>query len=258
MGWCKIRNKVFTSGLDPKPLDGSAQDLFAIYGYNQLIYLPTRVILNTSSLIDLFYVNNTDDVVTHGTLPKIAEHDGVLNSFNIKMEKQKHRLKTIYDYKKADFKGLLNHIKQMNYEECIFNQPIISQPEAITKVLTDAFSLFVPQKPFLLRVEDQPWCNSYTRLEHRRKNRNYQIYKAANSKYLRHKNSISANYEKLYEKSRSSANESNKANKRVKLSYYNTVNSTLNNHSISSKKKNGILLKLMKKNYFFNKFTTIW
>ena len=51
-------------------------------------------------------------------------------------------------------------------------------------------------------------------------------------------------------KARQSANESCKANRRVKTSYSHSINSILSNPSISAKKKFGILLKLMKNNKF--------
>ena len=55
---------------------------------------------------------------------------------------------------------------------------------------------------------------------------------------------------KALNKARHSANESCKANRRVKIAYYNAINSLLNNSSISAKKKFGILLKLMKNGKF--------
>ena len=56
--------------------------------------------------MDLIFVNQQDDIVCHGTLPKIADHDGVLVSFNIKIEKVKPRTKLIYDYQNVDLNGL--------------------------------------------------------------------------------------------------------------------------------------------------------
>ena len=53
-----------------------------------------------------------------------------------------------------------------------------------------------------------------------------------------------------FTKSRDAANESTKSNRRVKFAFYNTVNSRMNNYSISPKKKFSILLKLMKNNKF--------
>ena len=55
-----------------------------------------------------------------------------------------------------------------------------------------------------------------------------------------------------FTKSRDSANESLKANRRVKAAYSNTINSILTNPSITAKKKFGILLKLMKNSKFSN------
>ena len=94
----------------------------------------------------------------------------------------------------------------------------------------------------------------------RKKNRNYLLYKKYETDYKKILNSdnptpeivtrILTRRDKALKKSRHSANESLKANRRVKAAYSNTVNSLLNNPSISAKKKFGILLKLMKNNKF--------
>ena len=95
----------------------------------------------------------------------------------------------------------------------------------------------------------------HTRLLLRKKNRNYQIYKKLEFDY---KNILNSNNpqpvivtrflnrrNKALDKARQSANESLKANRRVKTAYFNTINCLLYNSSISAKKKFGILLKLM-------------
>ena len=56
------------------------------------------------------------------------------------------------------------------------------------------------------------------------------------------------NKQNKYDKSRSAANESVKANRKAKTNYFNSVNSTLRNPELTAKKKFGILLKLTKKN----------
>ena len=105
--------------LNPKPLDNSAPDLFSSFGFQQLIDIPTRVTENTVSLISLIYVNKPDDVICHGTLHRIADHDGVLVSFNTKSEKQKPKTKKIYDYKNADVDGLIRFIKEHDFKHCV-------------------------------------------------------------------------------------------------------------------------------------------
>ena len=198
--------------------------------------------------------------VWHGTLHKLADHDGVLVSFNTKSLKPKPQTKTIYDYKNADVDGLINYIKGFDFENVVFSRPVLNQCEIFTNVLTQAFTQFVPTKTVTIRPTDAPWSNSYTRLLLRKKNRNYLFYKKDETEYNKILNSNSPQPEivtrllnkrdKALNKSRNSANESSKANRGVKAAYTNTVNSLLRNPSISAKKKFGILLKLMKNNKF--------
>ena len=62
-------------------------------------------------MISLIYVNQSDDVVCHGTLHRIADHDGGLVSFNTTIKKQKPKTKKIYDYKNADVNGLIKYMQ---------------------------------------------------------------------------------------------------------------------------------------------------
>ena len=169
--------------LQPKPLDATAPDLFSSFGFSQLIDIPTRITDNTTSLIDLIFESNTDDVVCHGTLPQIADHEGVLVSYSINSKNQKSKTKIIYDYKNADIDGLIDYITGFDFYTAVFSQPVEFQAELYSNVLTDAFLLFVPSKTLQIRQDDQPWANTYTRLLLRKKNRNYRFYKKYNSQY---------------------------------------------------------------------------
>ena len=171
--------------LSPKPLDATAPDLFSSYGFQQLIDIPTRITENTISLIDLFHVNKPDDIVCHGTLHRIADHDGIFVSFNTKSIKPKPQTKNIYDYKNADVPGLIQYMKEFDFENTVFNHPILEQTEIYSNVLKQAFAQFVPIKTVIIRPMDAPWCNSYTRLLLRKKNRNYQIYRKYETDYLK-------------------------------------------------------------------------
>ena len=77
--------------LPPKPLDSVAPDLFSSFGFQQLIDIPTRITAISISLIDLIFVNKPDDIICHGTIPKIADHDGTVVSFNTKSNKPKQK-----------------------------------------------------------------------------------------------------------------------------------------------------------------------
>ena len=107
--------------LNHKALDALAPDIFSSFGFTQLIDIPTRTTGDTISLIDLFFADKTEDIVCHGTLPRIADHDGILASYKLNLQKVKARTKTVYDYKNADIIGLRNHIKQYDFNTTVFS-----------------------------------------------------------------------------------------------------------------------------------------
>ena len=120
------------------------------------------------------------------------------------------------------------------------------QAEHFTKMLQNAFLLCVPTKTVVVRSNEQPWCNTFTRLLLRKKIRNYQFYKKINSEYLTKLNRLNPNItlasrlkikrDAAFKKSRRAANESLAANKQTKSNFFNSVNSTMKKHNISAKK----------------------
>ena len=153
-----------TPVLAPKPLDTSAPDLFAEFGFKQLIDIPTRITSDTISLIDLFYIQNDELVICHGTLPMIADHAGIFVSLDINRQKTKQKTITIHDYHNIDLKGLEDYIKDFDFNTKIFGANEQEQTKLYTEVLHEAFSIFVPTKQVQVRTMAPPWCNTYTRL----------------------------------------------------------------------------------------------
>ena len=132
--------------LNHKSLDAFAPDLFTSYGFTQIIDIPTRVTNDTISLIDLFFADSTEDIICHGTLPRISDHDGIVASYNIELNRPKTNSKTVYDYANTDVVGLVNFIKSFNFDTTVFSHPIEFQAELYSKILIDAFNQFVPTK----------------------------------------------------------------------------------------------------------------
>ena len=242
--------------LDPKPLDETAPELYNSYGMTQLIDIPTRVREHSISLVDLFFVSSTDNVKVHGTIPAIADHDGIFASFHCVKTQAKIKSKIVYDYENADEKGLLQYLNDFNFDIEVLSKPVEEQAEVFSKILIKAREEYIPTKHITIRPQDQPWTNKFTRLLLRRKNRNYLIFKKASLKHKKYSSNESANEEvltrllhkkeKAFEKSKLANEDSKKANRRSKLNFFNAINATMKNPEISAKKKFSILTKLMK------------
>ena len=120
--------------------------------------------------------------------------------------------KNIFDYKNLDENALLQFLKSYDFETAVFSKPVTKQAEAMTNILTTAFQQFVPSKTIVIRVSDQPWVNSYTRLLLQKKNRNYQFFKKVNNLYLNALSTHGANSEvvtRLFEKRKNAHTKSN-------------------------------------------------
>ena len=151
-------------------------------------------------------------------------------SFKILHDKPKLITRTVYDYNAVDEDGLRNYINNFNFETSVFCHPVEYQAEHFTEILHNAFSLFVPTKTVVVRSTEQPWCNTFTRLLLRKKNRNYQFYKKINCQYLSELNQLNPNLtlvsrlkmkrDAAFAKSRTAANKSLAANKRTKSNFF--------------------------------------
>ena len=83
-----------------------------------------------------------ENIVCQGTLPKISDHDGIIVCFNTKSLKTKTRTRTFYDYNNADEVGLINYIKNFDFENTVFNQATMRQADVFTNILQDALAKF--------------------------------------------------------------------------------------------------------------------
>ena len=166
-----------------KPLDHKAPEIFTSFGFQQLIDIPTRN-RTTLSLIDLLFVNSLDLVEEFGTLPEIADHEGILLCLDIKQKQKYCSKKILYDYKNADLDGMKKYIQEYNFEGNVFRLPVYEQAQCYSKVLIDCFEKFVPKREVFFKPQSLPWCNTYTRLLLRKKNRNYKFFKQVSQKHL--------------------------------------------------------------------------
>ena len=170
--------------LTPKPLDLSAPELFSSYNFQQLIDIPTRMTTNTTSLIDLVFSSNIDDIQCQGTVSPIADHEGVFVCFHCISVQEKTSTRNVYDFKNIDEVGLRQFIKSYDFQSNVFSKPVLQQAEAMSSILIAAQNKFVPVKQILVRSTELPWMNSYTRLLLRKKNQNYCIFRKVNMDLL--------------------------------------------------------------------------
>ena len=114
---------------------------------------------------------------------QIAGHEGTLLCLSLEQNVKQPKQTIIFDYKNANLEGLSKFIKEYDFENQVFSLPIHDQADRYSQILMSCFDQFVPKKTVFLKPHSIPWCNTYTRLLLRKKNRNYKFFKKVSEKY---------------------------------------------------------------------------
>ena len=232
-------------GLPGKQLDDKAAPLFLENNFYQLIDIPTRKFNMSVSLIDLIFVNKTDDVVMTAVTPPISDHSGTVLSINTLNFKKPPREITLYEYENANWTEISNRLTEL--DTAVSNHiDIDSTVNEFTKILIDIRNDCVPHKKVKVYDKDQPWFDKDTRQKLTKKNRAFKVYSKAIDQVKRmglntgDNDKVKSRFEKY-----KAAKKDFEYNSRVsKQKYFNKLKSTLSNREISSQKKFTILKRL--------------
>ena len=243
----------FNGGLNGKPLDNTAAPLFLEKGFVELIDIPTRKVGLSTSLIDLIFVNKTDDVVLTATTPPIADHSGTLISMNTLTFKKPPKKFVKYDYDATCWDGIEEKLIELG-EKFQYDDSIELSQETIDKMATDfSESLIkmrddhVPHKNVTIFEKDKPWLDSTTRRKLTKKNRAFKVYSKAIDQIKKNNTPTTPTSEKvnkLFEKYKEKKKDFEYTARKSKQTYFNNMKKVLSNPEISSKKKFTMLKRL--------------
>ena len=232
-------------GLNGKSLDDKASPIFLEKNFYELVDIPTRKVDNSVSLIDLIFINKTEDVVLTAVTPPISDHSGTIVSLNTLNFKKPPKDITLYDYESADWATIesrLTELKTPEHETCDIDSIALEFTETLQNIRNDC----VPHKTVKIFEKDQPWFDKETRNKLTKKNRAFKIYSKAIDQVKRMNNQHADNTKakKLFEKYKSAKKDFEYSSRTSKQKYFNNLKSTLSNPEISSKKKFTILKRL--------------
>lgn len=166
----------FNGGLNLKPLDNEGSNLFLEQGFSQLIDTPTRYCNLSTSLIDLIFMNKTENVILQAVLPTIADHLGTMIALNCMTFQPKEKTFKKYFYEDSNWVELKKVLVELDNPNFYKNKNINEITEAFTTKLIDGREMFVPNRTIKVKPFDQPWFNSESRKLMNKKNKKYREY----------------------------------------------------------------------------------
>ena len=147
--------------------------------FSQLINEPTHIQRNSSSCIDLIFIDRPNLAVNsgvHASLHPNCHYQGVHTSFNLNISYPPPYQRLIWDYKKADSVKIRKSLALINWERLFNNKNINEQVSILNETILDAFSNYVPNKYITVDDKDPVWMNETIKLKIKAKDNMYNKY----------------------------------------------------------------------------------
>ena len=136
------------------------KDIFTDNGFKQILNAPTRVTDQTSSLIDLIFVNNNQNISYKAVIPiGLKDHDliaCVRKVNNVKYESETIRYR---DYKNYDVNVINNELLNINWDG-VYNSNSPNQSLNVMKsILKDTIDRHAPFVTKRVKGKKSPWMS---------------------------------------------------------------------------------------------------
>lgn len=141
-------------------------NLLEKYNLTQLVSNPTRVVNNSSTLIDVIVSSSADLVGDCGIIPMdhISDHSLVECTINIKKEKIPPLFRTYRDFSKFNHDAFVHHINSLSWQAFYNTQNIDELIELWNGSILSVFDLHAPLKTARITKSPAPWLTDNLKL----------------------------------------------------------------------------------------------
>ncbi|MEW8546228.1 MAG: endonuclease/exonuclease/phosphatase family protein, partial [Candidatus Thiodiazotropha sp.] len=151
------------------------QDCLSLFNLTNVITEPTRIVGQSSTLIDPILVTDACSVLDSGVIPvseQISDHKATYVSLKIQVDLSNSYYRDIWNYKNADYDKLNNFISQYDWDSVINDNATVDDAcNRFTNIFLDFCKECIPRKKVLIRPNDKPWFNSELRYNIRLRDR---------------------------------------------------------------------------------------
>lgn len=190
-------------------------DITMLFNLDNVITEPTRITVNTSTLIDLVLVSDNIKVIESSVLPvddEISDHSATVAVIELPQKISCALTRNVWIYKDANFILFNNLIRDYPWNVVLTAASTLDEScELFTSKFLEFAKSSIPIKQVTIRKNDKPWFTSELRLEIRKRNRLHAVFR---------KNKSNSNLENF----KAQRNKVNNMKKHAKLSFYANVN----------------------------------
>ena len=155
------------------------------FSLNQLIEEPTHFTEQSSSIIDLFFVTNNDNVVISGVGDPFLQQDIRYHCpiyVILKFSKPRNTSfeRHIWYYDKGDYNALRNKARQTDWDS-LHDNDINIYANNISNQIVDIAAVCIPNKTVRIKPSEPPWITTYIKRYIRKRKRTYKKAERTNS-----------------------------------------------------------------------------
>ena len=144
--------------------------IFSTFGLEQLITEPTRVTLNSSTLIDLCVTNTPTKIVNSGVLHLgISDHSLIYMTYKAKYERSGKRIIEIRSMKKFRKEQYVSDLKQQNWADINLNSDPNEMWSKWKSLLMECIDRHAPLRQKRVGNKRSPWITSQLQREMRKR-----------------------------------------------------------------------------------------
>ena len=135
--------------------------LIESFSMTQLIDLPTHILANSSSLIDLIITDQVDLFVDSGLLPSSScdksHHEIIYGKLNLAAPLPPPYKLRAWDYNEANHNLIKESLSNTNWEAIFENSTSDEAVKDFTNIILSTMSQFIPNKIITINECDPPW-----------------------------------------------------------------------------------------------------
>ena len=146
---------------DIKSNDGSQIDLLTTtYGLRQLVSDPTHILPNSSTCIDLIFIEQTNLVPDSGVHPFLytnSHHKRTYCKLNLVIKYPSPSQGLVWDYKRANLNPIKQAQYQVNWSTILSNKDVHQQINILNSIIFNIFTNYISNKVVAIDGKDPPW-----------------------------------------------------------------------------------------------------
>ena len=155
------------------------ESLTSFYNFSQLITVPTHILPNSASCIDLIFVDQPNIVMSsgvHSSLHPNCHHQIVFCKINLKITFPPPYERLVWDYRGAKIDLINAAISKFNWELHFEGKNVNEQLHLFNKTILNIFKNFIPNKVVTFDDSDLPWIDCQIKSLIKIKNEMFKLY----------------------------------------------------------------------------------